>query len=126
MPVTEMIIGVAGGSFLLLGAIALFRLVGIWITHQTIRMAIEKDPSIAEPLLDRMAAPAESSTSDDRIGLILFAVGVATVLASLTAGDTGGWTDYGIGAAMFPLIVGIALMGRYFWIQRAKRRGVAE
>ena len=125
MPVTEMIIGIAGGSLILLGVVAILRLIGIWITHQTVRRAIEKDPAIAEPLLDRITTSREP-TGDDRIGLILLAVGVAAVIASLTAGDTGGWTDYGIGASMFPLIVGAALMGRHLLIKRAKRRANAE
>jgi hypothetical protein len=125
MPATEMIVMVAAFSALALGFVQLLRLVGTAITHRTIRRAIDRDPASAEPLLERLATPGESR-GDDRLGLILLAIGIATLGASFTAGDTGGWTDYGIGAAMFPLIVGAALMLRHYLVERAKRRGGAE
>lgn len=125
MPATEMIVMVAAFSALALGFIQLLRLVSTAITHRTIRQAIDRDPNSAEPLLERLTTPRESR-GDDRLGLILLAIGVATLGASFTAGDTGGWTDYGIGAAMFPLIVGAALMLRHYFVERAKRRASPE
>jgi hypothetical protein len=102
------------------------RLVGASITHRTIRRAIDREPSTAEPLLERLTAPQGPPAGDDRLAVILIAVGIATLGASFTAGDTGGWTDYGIGAALFPLIVGAALMLRHVVVERAKRRGNPE
>ena len=125
MPATEMIVMVAAFTTLALGFIQLLRLVGTAITHRTIRRAIDRDPTSAEPLLERLTTPRESH-GDDRLGLILLTIGIATLGASFTAGDTGGWTDYGIGAAMFPLFVGAALMLRHYFVERPRRRGSAE
>jgi hypothetical protein len=125
MPATEMIVMVAAFSALTLVVIQLLRLVGIAIRHKSVRKLVDRDPVAAERLIAGLDAPTEPS-GDDRLGTILVAFGVALIGASLTAGATGGWTDYGIGASLFPLIVGAALMLRHFMIERAKRRGAAE
>jgi len=125
MPATEMIVMVAIVAALALVAIQLFRLAATAIRHKTVRRAIERDPAAAEAVIAELRMP-EASRGDDRLGLILLALGIATLAASFTAGETGGWTDYGVGAAMFPLIVGAALMLRHYVIERAKRRGNAE
>ena len=121
MPATEMIVSVALLAAFALILIQLFRLLGTAIRHKTVRRVIEKDPGMASKAIDQLSREPEAATGDDRLGLILVALGLATLAASFTAGDTGGWTDYGIGAAMFPLIVGAALMLRQFVIQRARR-----
>jgi hypothetical protein len=125
MPATEMIVMIAIVAALALVTIQLFRLAATAIRHKTVRRVIERDPSAAEAVIAELRMP-ETPGGDDRLGLILLALGIATLCASFTAGDTGGWTDYGVGAAMFPLIVGAALMLRHFVIERAKRRGSAE
>ena len=125
MPATEMIVSVAIIAALALVTIQMFRLAATGIRHRTVRRVIDRDPSAAEAVMAELRMP-ETPTGDDRLGVILFALGIATLLASFTAGETGGWTDYGVGAAMFPLIVGAALMLRHFWIERAKRRDSAE
>ena len=125
MPATEMIVTVAMVAALALVAIQLFRLAATAIRHKTVRRVIERDPAAAEAVIAELRMP-EATGGDDRLGLILLALGIATLAASFTAGETGGWTDYGVGAAMFPLIVGAALMLRHYVIERAKRRGNAE
>ena len=125
MPATEMIVMVAIVAALALVAIQLFRLAATAIRHKTVRRVIERDPAAAEAVIAELRMP-EASGGDDRLGLILLALGIATLAASFTAGETGGWTDYGVGAAMFPLIVGAALMLRHYVIERAMRRGNAE
>ena len=125
MPATEMIVMIAIVSALALVGIQLLRLAATAIRHKTVRRIIDRDPATAEAVIAELRTP-ESPRGDDRLGLILLAIGIATLGASFTAGDTGGWTDYGVGAAMFPLIVGAALMLRHFLIERAKRRGSAE
>ena len=107
MPATEMIVSIAVAAVLALIVIQFVRLLSTAIRHKTVRRVIEKDPSIAEKAIEELSKEPER-TGDDRLGLILFSIGLATLAASFTAGDTGGWTDYGIGAAMFPLIVGSA------------------
>ena len=120
MPATEMIVSIAVLAALALIVIQLFRLFQTAIRHKTVRKVIEKDPSIAEKAIEELSKEPEA-TGDDRLGLILLSIGLATLAASFTAGETGGWTDYGVGAAMFPLIVGAALMARQFLIERARR-----
>ena len=120
MPATEMIVSVAVAAVLALIVIQLFRLFQTAIRHKTVRKVIEKDPGIAEKAIEELSKAPEPA-GDDRLGLILLALGVATLAASFTAGDTGGWTDYGVGASMFPLIVGAALMVRHFVIERTRR-----
>jgi len=125
MPATEMIVSVAIISALALVVIQLLRLASTAIRHRTIRQVIDKDPKAAEAVISELRTP-ETPGGDDRLGLILLALGIAMLGASFTAGDTGGWTDYGVGASMFPLIVGAALMLRHYMIERARRRGSAE
>jgi hypothetical protein len=125
MPATEMIVSVAIISALALVVIQLLRLASTAIRHRTIRQVIDKDPNAAEAVISELRTP-ETPGGDDRLGLILLALGIAMLGASFTAGDTGGWTDYGVGASMFPLIVGAALMLRHYMIERARRRGSAE
>ena len=125
MPATEMMVSVAIIAALALVGIQLLRLATTAIRHRTIRQVIDKDPTAAEAVISELRTP-ERSGGDDRLGLILLALGLAMLAASFTAGDTGGWTDYGVGASMFPLIVGAALMLRHYMIERAKRRGSAE
>ena len=120
MPATEMIVSVAVAAVIALIVIQLFRLFQTAIRHKTVRKVIEKDPGIAEKAIEELSKAPEPA-GDDRLGLILLALGIATLAASFTAGDTGGWTDYGVGASMFPLIVGAALMVRHFVIERTRR-----
>lgn len=125
MPATEMIVSVAIIAALALVGIQLLRLAATAIRHRTIRQVIDKDPNAAEAVISELRTP-ETPGGDDRLGLILLALGIAMLGASFTAGGTGGWTDYGVGASMFPLIVGAALMLRHYMIEWAKRRGSAE
>jgi Na+/proline symporter len=121
MPATEMIVIIAGFTALALSFIQLLRLVGTAITHQTIRRAIDREPSTAEPLLERITAPRAQAADDERLAVILIAFGLALIGASVIADDTGTWMRYGIAGALFPLIVGGALWLRHYAIERAKR-----
>ena len=125
MPATEMIVMVAAFSALALVAIQLLRLAGIAVRHKTVRRVVDRDPVAAERLIGELDAPPEKA-GDDRLGLILVAFGVAMIGASIFVGHRGDWTDYGIAGALFPLIVGAALLVRHYAIERAKRRGSAE
>ena len=125
MPATEMIVTVAIVAAIALVVIQLFRLAATAMRHKTVRRVIDRDPTAAESVIAELRTPGTPG-GDDRLGVILFALGIATLLASFTAGNTGGWTDYGVGAAMFPLVVGAALMLRHYVIERAKRRGSPE
>ena len=128
MPVTEMIVGVAAGLFMLTGFVFFLRLIQAWLTHRTIREAIARDSAIAPQLLESIDQrnPAERALGgDDRNGLVLIAIGIALIGMSLIVGDPE-WERYGLGAALFPTLVGLALIGRHLWLSRQLERDVAR
>jgi tellurite resistance protein TehA-like permease len=98
MPATEMIVTMGVGLFFLLGFIFILRLIQAWMIHKTLRDAIGKDSAHVGILVDRT-------------GLILLALGAATAGFSLIVGDLE-WLRYGLGAALFPTLVGAALLVR--------------
>ncbi|NUT01590.1 MAG: hypothetical protein HOP96_11505 [Sphingomonas sp.] len=125
MPATEMIVMVAAFSALALVAIQLLRLAGVAIRHKTVRRVVDRDPVAAERLISELDTPKERA-GDDRLGIILVALGAAMIGASVVVGDIGDWTRFGIAGALFPLVVGAALLLRHYAIERAKRRGGAQ
>ena len=124
MPTTEMIVMIAAFSALTLGFINILRLIGLAIMHRTIRKAADKDPSSVQPLLTALAAPREAQ-GDHRLSVILVAVGIAMVLASLMIGEPD-IVHYGSAAAVFPLVIGTALWLRLYLLERAQRRGSGQ
>jgi len=126
MPFTEMVVMIALFSALVLGGIHLFRLFGTVILHRTIRKAIDRDPAAAEPLLERLSAPAPvTERGDDRTATLLIAFGVAMLVASLVIGESS-WMRYGIAGASFPLIIGVAMWLRHYALNRSRRTDSAE
>jgi hypothetical protein len=129
MPVTEMIIGLSAGLFFLLGFIFFLRLIQAWMLHRTIREAIKEDSRHAGTLVDRIGsgdlgvAQALAST-DDRTGLVLVALGIALAGFSLIVGEPE-WLRYGLGAALFPGLVGAALIARHYMLRRTAEPDVA-
>ena len=121
MPMTEMVVMVAAFSALVLGFIALLRLIATVITHKTIRKAVETDPQLAEGLLQKLTQRRERP-GDDKIAIVLIAIGVAIALAPMIASDDPGDVRVAFAAALFPLLVGGALWLRYYAAERAKRR----
>ena len=122
MPATEMIVTVAIAAALVLAFIHILRLIGTAMLHRTVSKVIERDPSNAEALIARLGEPA-SPNGDDRLAVILVAIGLAMIGASLIGDDTGTWMRYGIGGALFPLLIGAALWLRHHAIKRAWSRG---
>ena len=125
MPWTEMVVTVAIVSAGALLIVALFRLIATTITHKTIRKTVETNPDLAQDLLDKLTAQREPS-GDDRLAIVLVAIGVAMAVAPMIAIDDPGMVRFAIGAALFPLLVGGALWLRSFAAQRARRRDRAE
>ena len=125
MPLTEMIVMVAITGALVLGFIFLLRLIGTLVTHRTIRKAVEINPEYAEALLDKLTAPRERS-ADDKLAIVLVAIGVAMAAAPIVAVDDPGMIRLAVAAALFPLLVGAALWLRFRAVERAKRRDGAE
>jgi hypothetical protein len=121
MPATEMIVSVAVLAALVLGFIHLLRLIGTAVRHRTVRRVIDRDPASAEQLLAQLGKPEEAN-SDERLGIIMVALGIAMAAAAVIAVDDPGLVRAGIAASLFPLIIGGALWLRHAAMQRAKRR----
>jgi len=129
MPATEMVVGVAVGLFFLLGFIYFLRLVQAWMLHRTLRDAISKDSEHSGMLVDRigrgdLGGPRAGAAADDRTGLVLVALGIALAGFSLIVGEPE-WLRYGLGAALFPALVGAALLVRHYKLRRTAEPDVA-
>jgi len=125
MPTTEMVVMVAVIAALILGFIALLRLFATLTMHRTIRKAVESNPQLAEGLLEKLTARRERA-GEDRIALVLIAIGVAMAAAAVIAADDPGDIRVAIAAALFPLLVGATLWLRFRAIERAKLRDRSE
>ena len=120
MPSTEMVVMVAMFAAMALSFIAVLRLIGTAILHKTVRRVVDRDPERAQQLIEKLGQPSERS-GDDRLAIILVAVGAAMIGSALVAVDDPGMIRLAIGAALFPLLVGAALWLRLFFIARARR-----
>ena len=120
MPSTEMVVIVAGFAAMAVSFIAVLRLIGTAILHTTVRRVVDRDPERAQQLIEKLGQPAERG-GDDRLAIILVAVGAAMIGAALVAVDDPGMIRVAIGAALFPLLVGGALWLRLFLIARTRR-----
>ena len=125
MPTTEMVVMVAITAALVLGFIAILRLIAAIVTHKTMRQAIETKPELAEGLLEKLTQRRERP-GDDRLALVLIAIGIAMALAAMIAADDPGDIRVAIAAALFPLLVGGALWLRFRATERARRSDRTE
>jgi hypothetical protein len=125
MPFGEAVTTIAAIAALALTFLAIIRLIGATVMHRTIRRVVDKDPASAEPMLSRLMAPPRQS-GDDRVAIILVAIGVAMIGASLIAVDDPGIVRAATGAALFPLLIGGALWLRSYLLERARRREPGE
>ncbi len=122
MPVTEMIVGISAGLLMLGAFVFLLRLIQAWMLHRTLRDAITRDSSVAESLIDRLERGDRrraQMTGDDRTGLVLIAIGIALAGYAVIIGNDE-WLRYLLGAALFPTLVGIVLLGRHAWLSRRR------
>jgi hypothetical protein len=129
MSATEMISGVSAGLFFLLAFVYFLRLLEAWMLHRTLRDAIRANSEHSATLVDRigrsdLSLPRGGSGSDDRTGIVLVALGLALAGFSLVVGDPQ-WLRYGLGGALFPILVGAALLVRHTIVRRTDERGLA-
>ena len=110
--VTDMIIMVSIGVLLLVAFRYLLDFVQMWMAHKTVRNAIREKSEGAAELLANLSNPP-SRTQDDRTGLVLVAIGVALIGFTLIVGDPD-WLRYGLGASLFPILVGAVLLLRFY------------
>ena len=84
-----------------------------------VEIAGKADAAIVPTLLDKIEESKPQGGGDDRIGLVLIALGAALFGLGLIQGDPDDIRNLS-GLALFPTFVGAVLAGRY-WILR--RRG---
>jgi hypothetical protein len=108
------------GGVLIVAQLA--RLLRASMQHRTIREAISRDNQSVSALLETLDRDERQPTggNDDRTGLVLVALGAALFLYTLIQGDAEGLRNVGA-AAIFPILVGGALLGRYHLGRRARR-----
>jgi hypothetical protein len=115
-------------SFFLTGFIFFLKLIQAWMLHRTLRDAIKRDSPLASGLIDKIdntdSRDGQRLGGDDRNGLVLIAIGLALLGFSLVVNEVE-WLRYGIGASLFPLLVGFALLGRHFWLRKLLERDLA-
>jgi hypothetical protein len=94
----------------------LARLVQAMMLHRTVRDALSRDSAVGTELLDRLREPKSLFGSDDRLGLILIALGAAMIAFGLLQGASEVRQEV-IPASVFPLFVGIVLVGRHVFVR---------
>lgn len=102
------------GAVLIVGHLT--RLMKTAMLHRTIRKAISNDMESWTALLDDMVERPVPSR-DDRTGVVLLALAIATGLFGFINGDQEHARSM-MAIAMFPALVGAALLARFFLMRR--------
>lgn len=118
-------------ALFIVGFFLLARLLHAWMLHRSIRRALEAKSDAVSPLIDKLNKPYEhlawqggketASGGDDRNALVLLAIGLAMAGFGLIQGHEQ-LIRTAVGAALFPIFVGIALLVR----RRLARIAAAE
>lgn len=118
-------------ALLVVGFFLLARLLHAWMLHRSIRRALESKSDAVGPLIEKLNKPYEHlswqgdketvSGGDDRNALVLLAIGLAMAGFGLVQGHEQ-LIRTAVGAALFPIFVGIALLVR----RRLARAAAAE
>ena len=95
------------------------RLIQSSIQHRTIREALSRDSTSVPALLAGIEEQQPKGANDDRMAFVLLAIALALFLFGLIQGDPDDLRNMG-GAALFPGLVGAALLIRHYF---ARRRG---
>jgi hypothetical protein len=99
-------------------AMQLGRLLQARMIHRSLREAMGKDRELAETLAVKLdfVGRRDERRGDDRAGMVLIAIGLATAGFALIQNDASMRTIFG--AALFPFLVGAALLLRDVMIRR--------
>jgi hypothetical protein len=94
------------------------RVLRAMMLHRTIRKGIEHNSVLTPELFAKIEEQkASGGLGDDRIAVVLIALGLAILGFGLVAGDDGDLPNT-IAIALFPLFVGAALLARWFYHRR--------
>jgi hypothetical protein len=91
------------------------------VQHKTIREAISRDSASVPALLAGIEEPQPGTANDDRTGIVLIALAFALFFFGLIQGDPDDIRNMS-GAALFPGLVGIALLLRFWFARRRDRQ----
>lgn len=109
-------------------AMQLGRLLQARMIHTSLRQAMATDRELAIDLATKLdfAGTGPEQRNDDRNGLVLVAIGVATAGFGIIQAGSGLRTM--LGAALFPLLIGAALLLRDWMVKRtaAKKHAGVE
>ena len=118
-------------ALFVVGFFLLARLLHAWMLHRSIRRALDAKSDAVSPLIDKLNKPYEhlgwqggketASGGDDRNALVLLAIGLAMAGFGVIQGHEQ-LIRTSVGAALFPIFVGIALLVR----RRLARAAAAE
>lgn len=108
--------GVVIAMMFALAFVLVARLLQSLLIHLSLRKALAANSPLAGDLIDKINRPFErpgsaDSPGDDRNGLVLIAIGLAMAGFGAIQGETQLFR-IALGAALFPLFVGIALLIR--------------
>lgn len=93
------------------------RMIRTFAVQRTVREALLRGSTLTPELLAGLDEPVQRrSTGDDRIGIVLIAIALAMIGFGVLMNSQDNLRAM-TGIALFPLFVGIALLGR-FWLAR--------
>jgi hypothetical protein len=114
---------IAIATAVMVGIVQLGRVLRAMMLHRTVREALTRDNAMGPALLEKIDEPRTSmSFGDDRIGLVLLAIGFAAIGFALIQGSQDTIKNVS-GMALFPLFVGAVLLGRFIWNRRSGAEG---
>lgn len=112
-------ITIAAGIVLVIGHFA--RILQSYALQRTIREAIKIDSAATPVLLERIGDFRNKGPGDDRIAVVLLALGAALAGFGILAADADKAMKMA-GVALFPTFLGLALLLRLWVIRRQGRR----
>ena len=118
-PAVIILLAAATAAVLIFNQIA--RLLRAMMLHRTVREAISRESALTPDLLDKIDEPKKSDGGDDRVGLVLIALGAAMIAFALLQGSADTIHNL-VPASVFPLFVGAVLAGRH-WLLRRRGAG---
>lgn len=105
------VIGIAAVILFAIAQVA--RTIRTGAMHKTLRKAIEQGEKLDPALIERLDQSPKPGASDSRIGLVMVAIALALFLAAMMNPGQDNWRQL-VTIALFPLLVGAALLIRPF------------
>jgi ABC-type phosphate transport system permease subunit len=120
----DIVIAIAFATAAVLIVNQLGRVFRALMLHRTIRKGIEHNNALTPELFDKIEEQKGSGGGfgDDRIAVVLLAIGLATIGFGLIQGSAENIRNMS-SIALFPLFVGAALFGRWHFRRRAGAEG---